>query len=510
MEVQLDKHHDDVGGDGDDVMRVGEHVSELHASEAVNHNSFLPASNEQDQYLSTSQVRNPDIVEENGNDSEKSKDSKFAQENRRTSIAEQLSENLDESNREDNNFAPGEVQSTTEPPQRILSEDSSYQYDFYGRSGPARLEDSHSSSSHQDISFHGSQEEESPNPEEGSKLTYRLSKKGYRIKSSNDPDAVNPNPYYSEEKLSHSVTDYQHDLLFDQDFATDLHNTLDDEDDSDNEGYHSGLDEFEQELANLANRNANMSLDASTKNETSEDNPMSAEKSENSLNNNSFLNKNDLAFGPETNHADVGSVSLTGRKIPSRDSISGSSTRSDKLQNCQSAVIAVAASASFEEKNTDDMTSLSEIAPQKVSEGESPVAAGQSRGAPDGMPTQRKINAGTDENSGKPQMEVIVASAAVSQELTLSELMSDLKTEDPKIIENEERVKSKTNDHKVSEVSEKPTPSNPLSSPENIRPSVSGLQCNSSIQSCSNIQHLFMIFCLCAVISNCCIYHIHI
>lgn len=263
----------------------------------------------------------------------------------------------------------------SEPPRRVFSEDSSYQYDFYDRPPPRGQKQDNTSLSdkaNDNPSPSGpNYPPSSPVSREGSKLAYRLSENGYRVHSSHEPP--------SDSSAYDHMTNYahHHDQSFPFDFNPKPEEDHDDRSDandeeSDNDGYESSEDEFQRELANLVNK---------TNEPERESRPPSVESNRNRKNSPENIPKKSNDFDSHQ-ATDVTESS----HLPHRESLSGSSLRSEKSANVQPPkLITVYSSSALDPvvANTffDNAT-------------EESLDIGQSRGDPDGMPTQRKVNTG--------------------------------------------------------------------------------------------------------------------
>ena len=355
--------------------------------------------------------------------------------------------------------------SNSETPNRVLSQDSSYQYDFYGRSAPARPNPSSPSSD-------GAQspagvENSSSDPEEGSKVSYRLSRNGYRIKNSSEPGAPAVESPHHEEHVENRFSVGQPDIQ--SQFSPQFENYREEEQESDDDDYQSSLDEFEQELAKLTKQSLHIGQEKKALNAPLEHAVMTQERE---LDPDALNNEQDAVS--EEKLVKSRSFSPQGETRLKRDSISGSSVHSEKSPTQRTAqAVAHFATASLEAEAT-------EIDPDMPVEEEF-IESGQSRGAPDGMPTQRKVNTGD-----KPPVEAIIPNESyVVGNVEISQQKIDSVDEElRKSFSNYlELVQTRIDSENISKSSEKriASPSNPVSTSKQSSKTVSGLQCHHQI-----------------------------
>ena len=271
-------------------------------------------------------------------------------------------QNSDENEANPNVFDNSAANKNSELSVRVLSKDSSYQYDFYDHLGPP----SHvqRTTSVENLSHNSG----SPDSEHGSKLSYRLSENGYHIESSREVPA---DPYNQNQPDVSSSNDFSTGPVKKSD-----NRSNDDVEESENGSYQSSEDEFQRELASLVNKTSETEQESLAYSVGANNHASLVHNQENDVQ----RNKDDLE---QSNAAFKNNEQAPG------DLVSDFSLKSDtspaKLIAVHSAAVSGAVIAS----------SLTETTAENL------IEVGQSRGDPDGMPTQRKINMG---GNGKPAL----------------------------------------------------------------------------------------------------------
>ncbi|CAK8676149.1 uncharacterized protein LOC143461015 isoform X3 [Clavelina lepadiformis] len=304
---------------------------------------------------------------------------------------------------------PRAVEKIEENPHRVMSQDSSYQYDFYERSGPH-------------VPAHSDEDEENesqPPPASpmshghGSRLSYRLSEQGYRVESAKIETTEPPQSYEEYQKELNSVIHYNL-----QRNATRSPNQVvsglqfeenEDDQSEDSDGYESSNHDFQRELENLTARQAEMG----------------AQQAFNELNDSDILHDEDSSrphntapddiISPSSDaetHQDVASTDILkvdaiperdltpcGGEVPEAVPVSGYADLREGPKDfppaaAATAVIAfVAAGNVISQDDMDDQKQSAAVSAfQNLFKEDTVFESGQSRGAPDGMPTQRKLN----------------------------------------------------------------------------------------------------------------------
>ena len=362
--MERDKVGVDVTASGDGTSRVGEHVRTVHAEVGVRIGTDLHQPNNSRNF-SMSLSRNGDgQANFSSSNSRQNSPSDFQEPSslprgNSDPRAKEVTLRHKETLLSHHNFSGADDSQKN----RVLSQDSSYQYDFYDRPGPRPPTDQGSAFSDKVRATPSS----SPAPADGSKLLYRLSSNGYRIKSSRAPSGENANPSKSD-----GFSSQQNDA------------------DSENEGYESSEDEFQQELANITNRNADVRLVIESAEEQAFQSGTVTAPAEEGF---------PVPESAPSENAPFRSKTLEGQELPQRISISGSSVRSEKFHLASSTVTAVFSASTIAPANAEQLPYLSDGAVKKLLDGDTHLKSDQSRGAPDGMPTQKKVNTG---GSDKP------------------------------------------------------------------------------------------------------------
>ena len=474
----------------DEVIRVGLHVSEMHDTKTINSSSVgLENSTESAVYITTTKTSADEpIANHKSSGRADASDQRSVRENE-SSMNQNPGVNLSQNASGPRADSESE-HNRSKSPTRIYSQDSSYQYDFYGRSEPTRLVDPRSPSSDGSRSPHEA-EKSSSDAEEGSKLSYRLSKKGYRVKSSRESAKIGlkNSSRQGSAKFLHSVEQIDHQLHNSTQFE--YGGNHDEDIESDNDGSQSSFDDFEKEMAKLTEQAANVTqenmlevamnqMDLTTKGKI-----ITSTKSD----------VNDLV-SPQKNLENLRTFSPEGEGILKRDSVSGSSVRSPTAVVAPvSQVVHYSATASFETESVE-ITKFSKTNHQMLLDNELLLESGQSRGAPDGMPTLRKVNTGSSDKANKLLVEAVVPPkdyVVGNVQLDTSLQSSQFVDKRPKrfISSPVEPIQSSINENHDFSVPERrmASPSDQISTAKKSSKTVSVLQCHHPIIFLSNKTH---------------------